>query len=47
MKIEWIFEIWFNMIQIGFQSECKLYLDLNRVNKIFKTGIYWINWITG
>ena len=36
MKIEWIFEIGFNMIQIGFQSECKLYRDFNRVNKILK-----------
>ena len=24
------------MIQIGFQSECKLYRDYNRVNKILK-----------
>ena len=36
MKIEWVTEIWFNMIQIGFQSECKLYWDYNRVNKILK-----------
>ena len=34
MKIEWTIEIWFNIIQIGFQSECKLYLDFNGVNKI-------------
>ena len=46
MKIEWIIEIWFNMIQIGFQ------VNVSYIGIIIELIRFWNwnlldNWITG